>query len=292
MKVDIDIHTSEQYLGANHIALSVARTKKGYLSSYWVAAKYVEKNNIEIKHKENYVTLERLYMQKKDQSEQPISVAVYMSRVLEDPLCKEDYRERYGYYKVYNAEECVGLKIPQIMNPKVKYNPKFVEDLPKNLGVKFYTPEDVKSGKLKNVVDKGVYAYYKTSEDYVYLPDMEKEDERVATKLHELCHSTKHKKRLNRVFPDDNGFNSEGYAREELRAELASVFLLQDIGLVYDISGLRNHQKYVRSWLKILTRKPEELSAAIDEAGLIESYILHYGKYNEYFSKGAESKQK
>jgi Zincin-like metallopeptidase len=50
--------------------------------------------------------------------------------------------------------------------------------------------------------------------------------------LHELGHSTGHPDRLNRDLA--HPFGSEGYAREELRAEIASLILGSEVGLGYD----------------------------------------------------------
>lgn len=54
-----------------------------------------------------------------------------------------------------------------------------------------------------------------------------------ATALHELGHATDHPSRLNR---DLRGrFGSQAYAMEELRAELASVFMQGELGVGTDI---------------------------------------------------------
>ena len=66
---------------------------------------------------------------------------------------------------------------------------------------------------------------------------------------------------------------SEAYAKEELRAEIGSSFLMQKLGLEYDERHLNNHKAYVRGWLDIIKNKPQELFLAISDANKIVSYL-------------------
>lgn len=67
-----------------------------------------------------------------------------------------------------------------------------------------------------------------------------------ATGLHELTHWSGAKSRLNREMKGK--FGSEGYAFEELIAELGSAFLMADLG----VAGEVQHESYIASWLKSL----------------------------------------
>ncbi|UKI14086.1 MAG: hypothetical protein L6V85_08240 [Clostridiales bacterium] len=76
----------------------------------------------------------------------------------------------------------------------------------------------------------GSQAFYKSSTDEVHLPsrgDFKSMQEFYSTALHEIGHSTGHESRLNRDL--SGGFGSETYALEELRAEIASIFMEQDL---------------------------------------------------------------
>ena len=69
-----------------------------------------------------------------------------------------------------------------------------------------------------------------------------------STVLHELVHYTKHEKRLNR----DCGrktWGDEGYAMEELVAELGSAFLCADLNI--GLTERMDHASYIDSWLRI-----------------------------------------
>src|SRR5260370_37392580 len=67
-----------------------------------------------------------------------------------------------------------------------------------------------------------------------------------------------------------DAFGSEGYAREELRAEIASLILGSEVGLGYE-PGL--HAGYVDSWVKILRETPQEILYAAAAAEKISEYI-------------------
>jgi putative DNA primase/helicase len=68
-----------------------------------------------------------------------------------------------------------------------------------------------------------------------------------------------------------NPFGSEGYAREELRAEIASLILGAELGIGYDPD---RHAGYVDHWVQILTDTPKEILYAAADAERISEYIL------------------
>ena len=78
-----------------------------------------------------------------------------------------------------------------------------------------------------------------------------------------------HPDRLNRDLA--HPFGSEGYAREELRAEIASLILGSEVGLGYDPG---QHAGYVDHWVQILTDTPTEILYAATDAEKISEYVL------------------
>lgn len=92
-----------------------------------------------------------------------------------------------------------------------------------------------------------------------------------AALLHELAHWTGHESRLNRAFSFDR--NSESYAREELRAEMASAMLSMQLGIP---AGVENHEGYVAEYLKILRGDKKEIFRAAKDAETISRFILRY----------------
>jgi antirestriction protein ArdC len=118
-------------------------------------------------------------------------------------------------------------------------------------------------------------AYYVPKRDTVHLPDRDRFDSSegyYGTALHEVGHATGAAKRLNREgIVGDHPFGSEAYAREELRAELFSVFMAADTGVPHDES---QHRAYIQSWAKILKSDKHEIFRAASEAGKAVDYVL------------------
>lgn len=84
-----------------------------------------------------------------------------------------------------------------------------------------------------NIIEKGQNAFFRSTTDEVWLPERRLFSDAAnfyATGLHELVHWSGGKKRLNREMKGK--FGSEDYAFEELIAQLGSVFLMADLGIV------------------------------------------------------------
>jgi antirestriction protein ArdC len=98
----------------------------------------------------------------------------------------------------------------------------------------------------------GNSAYYAAEADYVQMPPFvafRDTESYCATLAHELTHWTKHPKRLDREFGRKK-FGDEGYAREELVAEIGAAFLCCDLGLAAE--PREDHAAYLDHWLKVL----------------------------------------
>lgn len=102
-------------------------------------------------------------------------------------------------------------------------------------------------------------AYYSPIKDEIILPPRRffKSDEAfLGTLLHEMSHSTGSEKRLNRDIK--NTFGTEGYAIEELTAELSCVFLEAELDMDIDFSR-QDHINYFNSWIQVLKNDPNQL---------------------------------
>jgi hypothetical protein len=89
-----------------------------------------------------------------------------------------------------------------------------------------------------------------------------------AVALHELGHWTGHQSRLDR--PMEGKFGSEAYAREELRAEIASLMIGSELQIGHEFG---QHAAYVDSWIKVLRDEPNELFRAAADAQKIFDFI-------------------
>ncbi|MCE7914614.1 MAG: DUF1738 domain-containing protein [Nitrosomonas sp. PRO4] len=122
-------------------------------------------------------------------------------------------------------------------------------------------------------------AFYRPSTDSIHLPHKHQfptPDRYYATALHELGHWTGHELRLNRDL--SHPFGSEGYGREELRAEIASMLLSGELGIGHDPG---QHVAYVSSWIKALQEDPTEIFRAAADAEKIQDYILALSQQQE-----------
>jgi len=98
----------------------------------------------------------------------------------------------------------------------------------------------------------GGSAHYNGASDHIQMPPFEAfrdAESYYATLAHEHVHWTKHPARLDRDFGRKR-FGDEGYAREELVAELGSAFLAADLGLAPE--PREDHASYIASWLAVL----------------------------------------
>lgn len=127
--------------------------------------------------------------------------------------------------------------------------------------------------------EKGDRACYNASEDVIVLPlrsQFAAPSEFYDAALHELGHWTGHESRLNRFTgASPIAFGSPEYAKEELRAETASLMVAAQIGLPHH---LKNHASYIAGWVGVLRDDPKELLRACSDAQRITDYLLQYDR--------------
>ena len=84
-----------------------------------------------------------------------------------------------------------------------------------------------------------------------------------ATLAHETTQWTRHPSRLDRNFGRKR-FGDEGYAMEELVAELGSAFLSADLELTPEVREY--HASYIASWIKVLKNDKRAIFTAASHA--------------------------
>lgn len=72
---------------------------------------------------------------------------------------------------------------------------------------------------------------------------------------------------------NNDGFGKENYAREELRAELTSMFLQQRYNVKFDEKHYENHAAYLQNWAQVIKNDPNEIYRAAADAEKAMSYI-------------------
>lgn len=143
------------------------------------------------------------------------------------------------YFYVFHASQINGISA---YKPKTR---KKVDILESNQKV-----ERILSTCGAKIVHGGYEAFYSPSRDTIHVPygyDFVDAEAYYSTLLHELAHWTAHYSRLNMDLSGRKG--SISYAREELVAEIASMFLSIEMGVTMTEEHFNNHASYVGSWI-------------------------------------------
>ncbi len=127
----------------------------------------------------------------------------------------------------------------------------------------------------------GDRAFYAIHADYVQMPPFETfrdAESYYATLGHEVTHWTRHPARLDREFGRKR-WGDEGYAAEELVAELGSAFLSADLGITPEVRD--DHAAYIGSWLKVLKDDKRAIFTAAAHAQRAADYLHALQTVNE-----------
>lgn len=243
------------YHGVNALMLWCTAIDKGYEDPRWLTFKQVNKLGGHVNKGEKAQIVEYWQWEKE----------------VENPETGEKEKVPLEHPKVYraavfNADQCTGL--PKLRRQAQKWSPvERAENIIAANGVPVTHNTDGS-------------AFYSPGGDFICLPPRESfatVDAYYSTLLHEVGHSTGHPTRLNREFGGQ--FGSEGYAREELRAELASTFLCGELGIATTGSD-EQHAAYVKSWVSALKNDYNEIFKAAADAEKICNYL--YEREKEY----------
>src|ERR1700722_19187121 len=119
----------------------------------------------------------------------------------------------------------------------------------------------------------GNRAFYSISADAIQMPPFESFEDAnsyYGTFAHECTHWTGSKQRLDRDF-GGHRFGSEGYAVEELVAELGAAFLCADLELA--LEPREDHASYIATWLKVLAADNRAVFTAAAHAQRATEFI-------------------
>jgi antirestriction protein ArdC len=121
----------------------------------------------------------------------------------------------------------------------------------------------------------GNQAFYSVASDFVQMPFFETfrdAESYYATLAHELTHWTRHPSRLDRSFGRKR-FGDEGYAMEELVAELGAAFLSADLSLTPEPRD--DHAAYIGHWLNVLKNDKRAIFTAASHAQRAADFLSH-----------------
>ena len=278
--------TGKKYRGVNNFLLTFVAMSRQYSDTRWVTFNQMKEKDWKFKTDEEGrslgkgagVSIEYFEMRDKETGK-PFDRKVLDGLTAEE---KEDYikdhvRPIRKYYTVFNGDIIDGIPTKEIrtINPNDKV--ERVENL-----LTYWSENEAK------IVYGGQDAYYRISADEIHLPERERffsMQEFYSTALHELGHSTGHETRLNRGI--QNLFGTSDYAIEELRAEIASMFIEQDLEIQVDDEHKRNNSAYISAWKDKIKDDPNALFTAIADAEKIAKFVAEKEKANEANKKKA-----
>ena len=232
-----------------------------YLSSLnqsdprWVTFNQAQKQGWQVKKGSKGTVVQYWKFIKEENRENEAGEIVKETVRLQRPLLR--------HYYVFNASNIEGIppleQEPQVNKEWERHNK--AENILKNSGAEI---EHITGNK----------AAYNPASDKIVLPQKRQfstPDGYYVTALHELGHWTGHESRLNREIV--NPFGSEKYAREELRAEIASYMVGMQLGIGHDPG---QHLAYVNSWVRLLESHPTEIFKACADAEKIRSFVMEF----------------
>lgn len=175
------------------------------------------------------------------------STVVYANTLIRTETSEEgeDATSRIPFLKAYTV-----FNIDQIDDLPERYAPQSQPTI--NPEVRLNAAEAFFRACGADVRHGGGSAYYAPGPDFVQIPAFESFQDAqsyYATLGHEMTHWTRHSSRLDRDFGRQR-HGDEGYAREELVAELGAAFICADLGLA--LEPREDHAAYIASWLQIL----------------------------------------
>lgn len=264
--------TGKPYRGVNNLFLTFIAMTRGYTENRWLTFNQMKDRGWHFKTDEEGnsvgkkagVSVEFFELWDKETRKKfDRSVLDGMNETAQQDYLDKNVYPLRKYYTVFNGDLIDGLpkKERTVLDERMKS-----ERIEKFL--------DFWDNNESRIIYGGSKAYYGYKKDEIHLPtrwDFHSIQGFYATALHELGHSTGHAKRLNRDLTCE--FGSEKYAREELRAEIASLFMEQDFEVFIEKERVCNNSAYIENWIAEIKNDPNVLFTAIADAEKIAKYV-------------------
>lgn len=239
--IPVNAVSGKAYRGINIMLLDMIANFKGYGDSRWLTYKQAQEVGGNVRR-----------------GEKGTSCVFWKLKEVEDAEAKDGVRKVpiLNRFTLFNVDQCENLTLPEV-EKRSEFHP--IDDA-----------EAVIKASRANIVHAGNQPCYVPSLDIIRIPAPENFKDTswyYDALLHELGHWTGHESRLNRKFERE----TESYAREELRAEIASYMIAKRIGLPHHTE---DHAAYVKAWVKALKKDPKEILRAASDAEKICDFLL------------------
>ncbi len=261
-------HAGARYRGINVLILWGAAEAAGYRSPHWMTFKQALEYGACVKKGEKSTQI------------------VFANKVMRSKVndTGETVEKNFSFLKAYSV-----------------FNAEQIDKLPGRFAVPAPAPATVAGGDPKDweayapsfawfeaipaeVIHRGERAVFIPSQNRIELPPRDvffSPEAYFSTRAHETIHWTKTEKRLNRDFGAAR-FGDEGYAMEELVAELGAAFTMAEIG--HQPAIREDHAPYIAEWLKVLKRDNKAILTAAAKASDALDYL-------EWFQPSASGQQ-
>jgi antirestriction protein ArdC len=243
-------HNGQPYNGINVLMLWSAAVAEGYSAPIWMTFRQAKELGANVRKGEKG------------------ELVVYANTIVrtEENADGEEVEHAIPFmkgYTVFNVEQIDGLPSHYYQLAEPVLDP--VERIDHAESFFAATKADVRHG--------GNQAYYAIGSDRIQLPPFESfrdAESYYATLAHETTHWTRHPSRLDRDFGRKR-WGDEGYAQEELVAELGAAFLCADLGITPEVRD--DHAAYIDSWLEVLKKDKRAIFTAAAHAQRAVDYL-------------------
>ena len=240
--------TDRPYHGTNSVLLRVTALLMGYDDPRWAGFN-------QIRHAGGMV--------RKGEKGTPVLVWRVPERQREDEDGEDDQeppRMYAAFHHVFNVAQTEGWDLPTS-------EPRTPAWTPRDIVAQVAADADI---TIRHADQS--QAYYSPEADVIVMPERAQFPERCGyehTLLHELGHATMHQSRLDRKEAREER-DTEGYAIEELRAEIGAMLAGEQLDVGY---APRHGHAYVASWIRALKNDPDQVRRATADAGRIAAWL-------------------
>ena len=241
----------QPYSGINILSLWMSAAAQGFAAPIWMTFRQAIELNAHVRRGEKG------------------SLVVYANastRTERDEKTGEDVEREVPYlkgYTVFNIEQIDGLPDHYYAKVAPKLDPP----------ARIERAENFFAGCKATILHCGNRAYYAQEVDYVQMPPLEcfrNAESYYSTLAHELTHWTKHPSRLARDFGRKQ-WGDEGYAKEELVAELGAAFLCAQLELATE--PCEDNVSYIAIWLEVMNNDTRYIFKAAAHAQRAADYL-------------------
>lgn len=252
-------HNGQPYAGINVLTLWASAMTAHYAAPIWMTFRQAIELGGNVR---------------KGEKGSPVVYANTISRTETDEATGDEAERAIPFlkaYTVFNVEQVEGLPAHFYAQAEHVRNPdERIADAESFFAA---TRADIRHG--------GDCAYYSPTLDYIQMPMFESfrdAQSYYATLAHEATHWTRHTTRLDRDLGRKK-FGDDGYAREELVAELGAAFLCADLGL--RLEDRADHAAYIGHWLGVLKDDKRAVFAAAAHAQRAADYLAKFSRSRE-----------